>query len=85
MDKEIKEFEAWWGQDCDTALNPYSQHSTMYRAWEAWKAGRAASQREWVSLTDGERMELAVATGAMSADWLIFMEAVEAKLKEKNT
>jgi len=41
-------------------------------------------QRTWVGLTDEERMELAVSTGAMSADWLPFMEAVEAKLKEKN-
>ena len=42
-------------------------------------------KRTWVGLTDDERMELAVSTGAMSADWLPFMEAVEAKLKEKNT
>ena len=41
-------------------------------------------KREWVGLTDNERMELAVKTGAMSADWLPFMEAVEKKLKEKN-
>ena len=41
-------------------------------------------KREWHGLTDNERMELAVKTGAMSADWLPFMEAVEKKLKEKN-
>ena len=41
--------------------------------------------RQWVGLTDEERMELAVQTGAMTADWLPFMEAVEAKLKDKNT
>ena len=41
-------------------------------------------KREWQGLTDNERMELAVKTGAMSADWLPFMEAVEKKLKEKN-
>jgi hypothetical protein len=39
---EQQEFEAWWDQDCDTRENPYSQHSMMYWAWEAWKAGRAA-------------------------------------------
>jgi len=42
-------------------------------------------QRQWVGLTNQERFELAVQTGAMSADWLIFLEAVEAKLKERNT
>lgn len=41
-------------------------------------------KREWVGLTDEERMQLAVTTGAMSADWLPFMEAVETKIKEKN-
>jgi hypothetical protein len=42
-------------------------------------------KREWQGLTDEERFELAVQTGAMTADWLTFMEAVEAKLKERNT
>ena len=41
---EQQEFEAWWDQDCDTRENPYSQHSMMYWAWEAWKAGRAAER-----------------------------------------
>ena len=41
-------------------------------------------RREWVGLTDEQRFELAIKTGAMSADWLPFMEAVEAKLKELN-
>jgi hypothetical protein len=41
-------------------------------------------RREWVGLTEEQRFELAVKTGAMSADWLPFMEAVEAKLKELN-
>ena len=41
-------------------------------------------KREWQGLTDEERMELAIKTGAMTADWLPFMEAVEKKLKEKN-
>ena len=42
------------------------------------------AKREWQGLTDNERIELAVKTGGMSADWLFFMEAVEKKLKEKN-
>lgn len=39
---------------------------------------------QWVSLTEWEREAIAVECGAMSADWLVFMEAVEKALKEKN-
>jgi hypothetical protein len=41
-------------------------------------------QRQWQGLTSEERFNLAIQTGAMTADWLPFMEAVEAKLKTKN-
>lgn len=41
--------------------------------------------REWVGLTEWEREAIAHACGAMSADWLVFIEAVERALKEKNT
>jgi len=41
---EQEEFEAWWDQDCDTTMNPYSNASMMYWAWEAWKAGRKAER-----------------------------------------
>lgn len=53
---EQEEFEAWWDQDCDTSENPYSQHSMMYWAWEAWKAGRAA-EREAIATEFMERHE----------------------------
>lgn len=42
---EQEEFEAWWDQDIDTTGNPYSNMSMMYWAWEAWKAGRKAEQK----------------------------------------
>jgi len=42
-------------------------------------------KREWVGLTEWEREAIAVECGAMSADWLVFVEAVEKALKEKNT
>jgi hypothetical protein len=42
-------------------------------------------QRTWVGLTEWEREAIAHECGAMSADWLVFMEAVEKALKEKNT
>ena len=43
-----------------------------------------SSNRQWVGLTEWEREAIAVECGAMSADWLVFMEAVEKALKEKN-
>lgn len=42
------------------------------------------TRREWVGLTEWEREAIAVECGAMSSDWLVFMEAVERALKEKN-
>jgi hypothetical protein len=42
-------------------------------------------QREWVGLTDAEKMNIAVACGCMSADWIDFAKAIEQALKEKNT
>ena len=46
---------------------------------------RAEPQRKpWVGLTDEERGEIACNCGCMSADWLDFARAIEAKLKEKN-
>ena len=42
-------------------------------------------KKPWVGLTEWEREAIAVECGAMSADWLVFMEAVEKALKEKNT
>ena len=41
-------------------------------------------RREWVGLTEGERVAIAEACGAMDAGWLVFVEAVERALKEKN-
>ena len=41
-------------------------------------------QKPWVGLTEWEREAIAHACGAMSADWLVFIEATEKALKEKN-
>jgi len=41
--------------------------------------------KKWVGLTGWEREAIALECGAMSADWLVFVEAVERALKEKNT
>jgi len=42
-------------------------------------------KKPWVGLTEWEREAIAHACGAMSADWLVFIEATEKALKEKNT
>jgi len=64
----------------------FSDQDTAYR-WrdriEQMMQGKE-SQRTWVGLTEWEREAIAVECGAMSADWLVFMEAVERALKEKN-
>jgi hypothetical protein len=41
-------------------------------------------QREWVGLTDDERLEVAEIDGADEWFWKV-CKAIEAKLKEKNT
>ena len=45
----------------------------------------ASQRKEWQGLTDEEQNQVAWSCGAMSADWLEFARAIEAKLKEKNT
>ena len=45
----------------------------------------APPQREWHGLTDEEQNQVAWSCGAMSADWLDFARAIEAKLREKNS
>jgi hypothetical protein len=59
--------------------------------WEAVAADQAmtiammkAERKPWVGLTEEERGEIACNCGCMSADWLDFARAIEAKLKDKN-
>ena len=42
-------------------------------------------QRTWVKLTDKEAMQICEDCGCLSEDWLVLLDAIEAKLKEKNT
>ena len=45
----------------------------------------ASPQRIWQGMTDEEQMQVAWSCGAMSADWLDFARAIEARLREKNS
>ncbi len=60
--------------------------------WEAVAADQAmtiammkAERKPWVGLTEEERGEIACNCGCMSADWLDFARAIEAKLNQKNS
>jgi hypothetical protein len=42
-------------------------------------------QRTWVGLTDKEAMQICKDCGCLSEDWLVLLDAIEAKLRSKNT
>jgi hypothetical protein len=39
---------------------------------------------EWKGLTDEEAMQICIDCGCMSEEWLVLLDAIEAKLQEKN-
>jgi hypothetical protein len=43
------------------------------------------AQRTWVGLTDKEAFQICVDCGCLSEDWLTLLDAIEAKLRSKNT
>jgi hypothetical protein len=43
------------------------------------------AQRKWIGLTEEDRFEIAEKFGLADVAWLDLMQAIEAKLKEKNT
>jgi hypothetical protein len=47
--------------------------------------GKKAAQRTWVGLTDDERNEIASVTFGRENALALYVDAIEAKLKEKNT
>ena len=55
-----------------------------YKEYSAALDELCTPKRQWVGLTEWEREDIALECGAMSADWLVFIEAVERALKEKN-
>ena len=71
----------------------YFQYAMHFDAWVQNRDSNkgvafyttAQPQREWVGLTKAEHTQIAVDAGCMSADWLDFACAIEAKLKKKNT
>ena len=51
---------------------------------ESLKAKLEPEPRQWVGLTGEDKAEISDTLGLASVDWLDLMDAVEAKLKEKN-
>ena len=41
-------------------------------------------RREWVGLTEAEKVNVAIACGCADVAWMDFADAIEAKLREKN-
>jgi len=75
-------FDTWYGQFHSFVGKGALLYSDLHCAWEAAKLYTTPQQRTWVGLTDGERYEIANVPRWSSG---AFVEATEAKLKEKNT
>ena len=55
---------------------PFAKHTPLYTA---------PPQREFIGLTDEEKVQVALDCDCISADWVKVVETTEAKLREKNT
>ena len=64
---EQEQFENWWKEDIDTTMNPYSNTSMMYWAWEAWKAGRKAEREACAKFFEDNESEIFFGAQAASA------------------
>ena len=85
-DKPSDNFNAWWDSYRHDGGNPFQTDSFAYWAWAGWKA--ALAQRPWVKLTDEEIMEMMgydKQYGYIPQYSRNFVEAITAKLMEKNT
>lgn len=76
-------------QDINNALLPWVYDQDRSSGFDAtmWVTPVATLplQRTWVGLTDKEAMQICIDCGCMSEDWLMLLDAIEAKLKDKNT
>ena len=66
----------------DEVLSPYDN-----KLGDAMLALRAAIEqpRQWQGLTEAEKVNVAIDCGCADVAWMDFADAIEAKLKEKNT
>jgi hypothetical protein len=73
------------GLDYEPVCNKDPQGCWNVRCQLGKKCKNTPAQRTWVGLTDEEAFQICVDCGCLSEDWLILLDAIEAKLKEKNT
>jgi len=78
-----EEFNKWWNSDGLIEDNPYERDTPAFWAWEGWQAALKV-KREWQGLTDEEVMSLLPGAVRLPPGWVDTVQAIEAKLKEKN-
>ena len=74
-------FNNWWNGDYDDSANKFEKDSAAYWAWAGWQAAK----RPWVGLTEDEISLIVAECSLMSPSDHYFAQAIEAKLKERNT
>ena len=79
QNKPSGSFTAW----DNTMCNPLAPARDQCQS--AWHDGYASAKQEWVGLTDEEIKNFMIARWPTNATPEHFIQAIEAKLKEKNT
>ena len=74
-----KGFNDWWDGDYDDSENPFEKDSAAYWAWAGWQA----AQRPWVGLTDEDFLDACQL--AERGNYLLALQRIQTKLKERNT
>jgi hypothetical protein len=67
-------------------ITTYQSELTTYKADKVWPLYTAPQKKEWVGLTDEEIVEIAATPAAIRGSYVhSFAQAIEAKLRDKNT
>jgi hypothetical protein len=81
----VQEPVAWMTQARNFVhVMEFTEAEAKLYGWMPVYTSPPAAQRQWVGLTDDERLEVAEIDGADEWFWKV-CKAIEAKLKEKNT
>lgn len=70
------------------SVGPFGYYDMTAQQWLDWALSvvtcHPPQRREWVGLTEAEKVNVAIACGCADVAWMDFADAVEAKLREKN-
>jgi hypothetical protein len=83
MPAPVQEPVAYWIPKAEQFCIADPSGRPFAKAWEPLYTTPPAAQRQWVGLTDDERVDLWKATETDNR--MVLIDAIEAKLKEKNT